>query len=475
MLLNRIRELAYFDTRYATKRAELVVLYGRRRVGKTSLVYHWVQDKPHLFYFATDDDSATLLFRFSQEIERTAGRHPEPDFAYPDWENALKALGTVAREMEKEGRDRLVIVIDEFPRVVAAYPPFASYLQMVWDMELQHTNIFIVLTGSLMSVMDQQVLAHEAPLYLRYTWPYELKPLVVADLPAFFPKYTSDALVETYAIFGGIPYNLVAADANKKLLTNVRNMVLEPTGSLFNEIPLQLHLDMHGLNIISYMSILRSIAHGAHTRAEITQAAGMNGKSLAHNLDKLQELGYIEARKPLERARKAQNRWARYHIKDPFLRFWQRYVGPRQSELEINHGQDAVWHQIRLQLPQIVAPVWEQIARWHLLSHENRGSLPIVNEVGSWWNAQAQIDVVGVDRNTRTVVFGEVRWRQEPFGQTDLDRLIDRGAKWIHGTDAHWDIHYAIYTRNITASLQSQIELERSLHLFTPEDVVAVT
>lgn len=473
MLLNRVRELAYLDKRYASRRAELVVLYGRRRVGKTSLVHHWVQDKPNIFFFATDDDTATLLHRFSQEIERVAGRQVELSFSYPDWESGLKALTKLPQEIDQQHKSRLVVVIDEFPRVVAAYPPIASYLQMVWDMELQHTNIFMVLTGSLMSVMDQQVLAHEAPLYLRYTWPYELKPLNVADLSAFFPKYNPSALIETYAIFGGIPYNLIAADPEKDLLTNVRETILEPTGSLFNEVPLQLHLDMHGLDIISYMSILRAIAGGAHTRAEITQAAGLNGKSLAHYFDKLQELGYIEARKPLERANAKQNRWSRYHLKDPFLRFWQRFVSPRQGELEINHGQEAVWHQIRLQMPQIVAPVWEQVARWHLLNHKDRGTLPVLNEVGSWWNAKAQIDAVGIDRNTRTVAFSEVRWRQEPFAQNDLEKLFDRGNRWIAGTDAHWDVHHAIYARNATQSIVEQVESERTLHLFTPDDVVA--
>ena len=181
MLRNRKRELGYLDTRYASGRAELVVLYGRRRVGKTTLAYHWAQDKPHLFFFATQDDNATLLRRFSQLIRTSAGEESAPAFSYPDWETALRALASLAREQ------RLVVVIDEFPRLVAAHPPIASYLQMVWDTELQHTQVYMILTGSLLSVMRQQVLAPDAPLYLRHTWPFELKPLTVADLSAFFP------------------------------------------------------------------------------------------------------------------------------------------------------------------------------------------------------------------------------------------------------------------------------------------------
>lgn len=465
MLRNRERELGYLDTRYASSRAELVVLYGRRRVGKTTLVYHWVQDKPHLFFFATQDDSATLLRRFSHLVQQAAGQSPGPAFSYPDWETALRALVPLASE------GRFVVVIDEFPRLVAAHPPIASYLQMVWDTELQHTRNFLILTGSLLSVMRQQVLDPDAPLYLRHTWPFELKPLTVSDLPAFFPAYASDEVVETYAVLGGMPYYLISVDPTVDLLTNIRRAILEPTGPLFNEIPLQLHLEMRGMDVPLYMRILRAIAQGAHTRAEITQAAALPGANLSHYLLTLQEMGLVIAQQPLERSR-GRRRWARYHLQDPFLRFWQRFVAPRQAELEIGHGQEALAHEIRLQMSHVVAPIWERIARWHLLRSTRPGGLPPVSEVGSWWSRRVQIDVVGVDRHSRSVVFGEARWRQEPCSRRDLERLMERGQHWLQGSDAHWDVHYAMYARNLAAGLRALADQEKTVHLFTPADVV---
>lgn len=465
MLRNRERELGYLDTRYASGRAELVILYGRRRVGKTTLVYHWAQDKPHLFFFATQDDNATLLRRFSQLSRQAAGESPSLAFTYPDWETALRALASIARE------HRFVAVVDEFPRLVAAHPPIASYLQMVWDTELQHTQVFLILTGSLLSVMRQQVLAPDAPLYLRHTWPFELKPLTVADLRAFFPTYTPDELVETYAVLGGMPYYLISVDPTVDLLTNVRQAILEPTGPLFNEIPLQLHLEMRGMDVPLYMRILRAIAQGAHTRAEIMQAAALQGKNISHYLLTLQEMGLVTVQQPLERSG-ARRRWARYHLEDPFLRFWQRFVAPRQAELEIGYGQEPLWHEIRHQMSHVVAPVWERVARWHLLRCARQGGLPPVAEVGPWWSRQAQIDVVGVDRHSRSVVFGEARWRQEPVTRRDLERLVERGQHWLRGSDAHWDVHYAVYARNLAPGLRALGEQERNVHLFTPGDVV---
>lgn len=465
MLRNRQRELGYLDTRYASGRAELVVLYGRRRVGKTTLAYYWAQEKPHLFFFATQDDSATLLRRFSQLIARANGESPDLAFTFPDWETALRTLGTLA------GQRRLVVVIDEFPRLVAAHPPITSYLQMVWDMELQHSQIFLILTGSLLSVMRQQVLDPDAPLYLRHTWPFELKPLNVVDLPAFFPDYSPDMLIETYGVLGGMPYYLIAMDPALDLLTNVRQTILEPTGSLFNEIPLQLHLEMRGMDVPLYMRILQAIARGAHTRAEITQAAALHDKNVSHYLLTLQEMGLLTVYQPLERS-KTRRRWVRYHLQDPFLRFWQRFVGPRQAELEIGHGQEALWHEIRHQLPQVVAPMWERIARWHLLSCGNQSGLPPVAEVGSWWSSQAQIDVVGIDRRSRSIVFGEARWRQEPVTAREMEQLIQRGQHWLRGSDAHWDTHYAVYARNLAPGLRVLGDGERNVHLFTPAEVV---
>lgn len=465
MLYNRIRELGYLDTRYAGRRAELVVLYGRRRVGKTSLVHHWVQTKPNLFFFATEDDSAGLLRRFSHLIQQAAGLAVEASFTYPDWESALRALIPLA------STGRFVVVIDEFPRLVAAYPPITSYLQMIWDMELQHTQIFLILTGSLLSVMHREILAADSPLYLRHTWPFELKPLTVSDLPAFFPTYSADAVIETYAVLGGLPYYLISVDPTVDLLSNIRSAVLAPTGSLFNEIPLQLHLELQGMDVRLYMRVLHAMAQGAHTRQEISQAAGLQDKNLSHYLHTLQELGFVLAREPLERNLHMQ-RWARYSLVDPFLAFWQRYVEPHQAELEIGVGQDAVWQTIRLELAQICAPIWEQIARVHLLGQSRQGGLPPVSEVGSWWNRRTQLDVVGIDRPSRSVVFGEVRWRQEPFARQHLEHLIAQSQAWLHGSDAHWDVHYAVYARNLAPGLRALAEQERNLHLFTPETVV---
>jgi hypothetical protein len=129
----------------------------------------------------------------------------------------------------------------------------------------------------------------------------------------------------------------------------------------------------------------------------------------------------------------------------------------------MHSGQEPLWHEIRHQMPHVVAPVWERIARWHLLRCSRQSGLPPVAEVGSWWSRQAQIDVVGVDRHSRSAVFGEARWRQEPFTRRDLERLVEQGQRWLQGSDAHWDIHYAVYARNLAPGLRALGNQERNI------------
>ena len=178
MLLNRQRELTYLNSRYARRGADLAVLYGRRRVGKTTLVYEWCQDKPHLYFFAARLPGEALLAELSQAL---AGALQQPGRTFASWSDAFAALAELARD------ERFVVVIDEYPYLADSVPGLSTVLQRAWDTTLQHTNLFLCLTGSTYSVMRREILDGQAPLYRRHTWAYELLPLQPSDYPAFFP------------------------------------------------------------------------------------------------------------------------------------------------------------------------------------------------------------------------------------------------------------------------------------------------
>ncbi len=465
IFLNRTRELGYLSERYNAERAEIVVLYGRRRVGKSALLFEWSEGKPCIFFFARRADKTTLLGEFSRAIHAFSGNGPTPeDFSYPSWGAAFSSIAELA------SKRRLIVVIDEFPYLVEADPELPTLLQREWDLRLQHTQVFLVLSGSIQSVIRQQVLDPTAPLYRRHTWPFELRPLTLPDLPAFFPRYTAEQLVETFAILGGMPYYLISVDPQVGLLTNIKRHILAPQGSLFAEVRLQLHEELRG-DIEDSLAILRAIASGAHRRADIIRMAGLSVKTTDHRLTALVELGILEHRKAVERIRNT-DRWGAYHLRDPFFRFWHQWVLPNEDYLAIGRRQEEVADQIRLALPQIVAPVWEEVARHHLLVASADRLIPFhFEEIGSWWSRDAQIDVVGVNRTERRVLFGVAKWTREPMTENVLEKLIDRGNLWLAG-DTSWDVHYALFGRAF-GQVQESAGQEPGFYFFKPQDILA--
>ncbi len=457
MFLNRKRELSFLDNRFARPGAEFVVMVGRRRVGKTSLVYEWCQGKPAIYFFAARLPSAVLLQEFSQQVANALG---QSERTFADWSSVFLALAEMARE------ERFVVVIDEYPYLADSVPGLSTLLQRAWDTTLQQTHIFLCVTGSNHSVMRRELLDGQAPLYRRHTWAYELQPLQPADYRAFFPTYSAEETIEAFAILGGMPRNLVTIDRESPLLRNVTNEILNPSGSLFNEVPLLLHEELKG-EVDVYSRVLEAIASGAHSRQAMAAVNQTTLASTQHYLNELLAIGILEHRRPLSRLQD-QKQQGTYHILDPFLRFWHRWVAPHRRLLEINQRQSETLSEIRNQLSQIVAPIWETVARQHLLVASGQGQIPFsVQEVGSWWVRNAQVDVVGVNRQTRQVLFGEVRWRSTAVTQKDIDVLIEKSLLWLHGDTARWEVHYAFFAK----AFAERYAGDDPIYCFLPEDV----
>lgn len=465
--LNRKRELSYLNTRFARNRAEIAVIYGRRRVGKSALLYHWSQDKLRFFFWSRRESEQLALARFASELQFARGQSGDEGVEFSDWGEAFQALGEWAKD------ERAVVVIDEFPYLVETSPGISTILQGAWDRQLQYSQLYLALTGSVMSVMLREAVDASAPLYKRHTWPFQLNPLRIYDLLEFFPNLNPVEIVEMYAVFGGMPFNLLNVDSSASLWQNLRREILSPSGSLFAEPLVQLHEEIGTGDPRLFMRVLAAIAQGFHRRSDIaTRAALPDTRQVDHYLTTLIELGLVERREPLSR-RQAKRSWGLYHIADPFYRFWHRWVLPRREVLEIGHGLEPTQDELRHNWPQFVAPIWEELARTHLFVASGRNFPFFVNEVGSWWSAQAQIDVVGVNRSERRVILGEAKWLNTSMTQTHLDRLVEQGQLWLDG-DTGWDVHYALFARSgFSDSLQDLAKTEREIHLFTPETLMA--
>ncbi|MFN8491430.1 MAG: ATP-binding protein [Caldilineaceae bacterium] len=464
MFLNRTNELADLTTRYQSKKAEFVVLWGRRRVGKTSLIWAFCQGKPHLFYFSERASADYLLREFSRALRAALEPAPIPaEFTYPDWYTAFRHLADLATQA------RFIIVIDEFPYLAESVPGVATALQKAWDLHLSTSQIMLVLTGSTLSVMSHHVLDASSPLYGRHTWAFELKPLLIYDLPAFLPAYRPTQLVETYAVLGGMPGYIQQFDDRRPVLNNIARQMVLVSGALFGAARLAIFEELVEPGL--HFKVLEVIASGAHKPEEIGRLAAIRDRHQVRRiLLRLVEVGLVEAREPLERDRGRQ-RQPGYFIADHYLQFWFQYIKPHARLLEMREGEALVLDEIRRQWGQIIAPAWEEIARIHLWRMSARRRFPFyVEEIGAWFSAQAQLDIVGLNRGEHRVVFGEVKWRRQPTTVQTLEQLMERARAWL-GRDPDWEVHYALFAREFGETLQAEAAAEGDIHLYTPEDV----
>ena len=387
------------------------------------------------------------------------------DFSYPDWFSAFRQLADLASQR------RTIVVIDEFPYLAESVPGVATALQKAWDLHLSTSGLFLVLTGSSLSVMSHHVLDASSPLYGRHTWALELKPLLIYDLPAFLPAYSPTQLVETYAVLGGMPGYVAQFDSQRPVLNNIAQQIVAVGGSLFGAARLMIFEELVEPGL--HFKVLEVIAAGAHKPDDIARLAAIRDRhQLRRTLLRLREVGLIEAREPLERDRGRQ-RQPTYFIADYFLSFWFQFIKPYVGLLEMREGEPLVLERIREQWAQIIAPAWEEIAQRHLWRLSARRQFPFyLEELGSWFSSQVQIDVIGLNRHEHRVVFGEVKWRRQPATLQTLEQLIARAGAWL-GRDPDWEVHYALFAREFGVELRERAAAEGDVHLYTPDDVLA--
>lgn len=342
--------------------------------------------------------------------------------------------------------------------------------ELLWDLHLAKSNIFLVLTGSTISVLARHVLDQNAPLYGRHTWNLELKPLLLYDLPEFLPKYTPTQLVETHAVLGGLPGHVRQFNDSRSVLNNVARQIVSISGSLYGTARLMIfeELPNPGLNL----KVLEVIVGGAHRPADIGRLAGILDRAqLRRLLLELREVRLIETRQPLERDRGRQ-RQSGYFLADPYLRFWFRFIKPYAPLLEMREGEQLVLDELRNQWAQMVAPTWEEIARTHLWRLSARRHFPFyLEEVGFWFSGQAQLDIVGINRRDHRVVFGEAKWRRKAATMQTLERLKTQSKKWL-GRDPDWDVTYVLFARDFGQELREEAEAEYDLFPYGPNDLL---
>lgn len=439
MFIDRVEELKRLHERYASNRAELFVLYGRRRVGKTELLREFCRDKAHLFFVATLSSDSDQLAAFSQQIWPYSHEEVSDTFTFPSWEAAFKALADLP--------GRPIVVIDGITYLIAGNKAIPSILQKVWDAQLSRSNVMLILCGSYIGLIERELLDYRAALYGRRSGGELLLPLELPAVSAFFPTYSPHEQIESWAVLGGMPYYLSLLNNTQDLHTNIRAHILNPKGTLFDEPLLLLVEEVREPR--NYFSVLRAIAAG-HTRLnEISQAAGIGAREVTGRyLDVLRELRIVRRLVPITERQPEKSRKGIYQIDDAFLRFWFRYVHPNRGALELGLVDAVMDGRILPTFDAFVSRAFEDAAQEHVTRLARGGQLPFIPErIGRWWSSEEEIDIVAISDTDRAMLVGECKWTAKPVGVNilvDLQRKVQAMQQELD----QYQVSYALFARN---------------------------
>jgi AAA+ ATPase superfamily predicted ATPase len=367
--------------------------------------------------------------------------------------------------------------------VAEAEPGLASLVQNAWDHYLKQTQLFLVLAGSHIGMMTK-LMHYQAPLYGRFTSHLHLKPLPFAVTAEFFPRYTAAERVAVYAILGGIPAYLERFDDGVSLAENVRRRIFRPTG-IFRVDPLFLLQDQVR-EPRNYLSILHAIGAGKHTLDEISKASGLVKQNASTYLRRLADLYLVERRAPvtLPPRQRKPSRQGRWHLHDPYLRFYFRFVSPNQRALELEL-MDAVWNDVRTQLRAFIGmTTFEELCREWVLIQARRRRLPfaslqgnpfIPEDVGAHWGTDVQVDVVAPNWREKAILLGECKWGTGRVGRAWIRELVEEKSPKVLAAlpdkGEGWTVFYAFFARAGFTEAAQAMAKEHSVQLVELEQL----
>ncbi|MCP4425421.1 MAG: ATP-binding protein [Chloroflexi bacterium] len=460
--VGRNRELQTLETFFQSPQASLLILYGRRRIGKTRLVTRFLErhrDTPAFYWMATTHSEAYQLRDFSQAVMRHDPRlaaPPTPDFSFSSWEDALHHLADVAAA---DAQPHLV-VLDEFTYLLRNEPAISSLFQKVWDHRLsQIPQLKLILTGSLIGMMAREVFAYQAPLYGRATAQIRLRPLSYAAVYELFPDRSADERVAIYGVTGGVPAYLDFFTRTSDFVTALREHILVPGSMMMSDPAVILYEQLQEPQ--TYESVLSAVAAGFHQWSDIAKMAGLPETALGHYLKVLQELEFIERRRPI--LAKPNSKRGRYFVQDHFLRFYYRFIVPQLGPIERGY-QEAATEKIYAGLrPFLGLHIFEELCREWVWAAAMAGQLDFVPEtVGSYWRTYrgkgVQLDVVAAAPRQKRLFIGEAKWGRGALSRGALTDLIKRSRRMPQVAEG-WATHYALFAREgFTDALQEKAE-----------------
>jgi len=399
-----------------------VVIYGRRRVGKTTLIKEFIKNKNAMYFLATEELENGNMKRLAKTLGEYTGQTYLKSANFSDWEDLFKIFATYKPDVKK------VLVIDEFQYLVNVNSAFATIFQRIWDEILKDKNVMVILCGSLISMMTTHVLSYSSPLYGRRTAQLRLSPLKFSEILKNNSNKSFEQLVESYAITGGVPKYYDFFDNDNSLMENVEREVLRKGGFLYEE-PVFL-LEKEVKELVSYFSIMKNIAVGYHKVSQLASVLELPSNALSPYLKTLMNLDLIEKRIPVTEKQPEKSRKGLYFVNDHFIEFWFRFVYAYKGELELDNVEYVINKIKKNFIQNHVSFVYEDICRDLLSMLCREGKIDFIpSKIGSYWSSNIEIDVMALDEERKEVLLGECKYLNQPVDADVLFELKDKAEK----------------------------------------------
>jgi AAA+ ATPase superfamily predicted ATPase len=433
--IDRQRELAFLEQEYNRDGSSFVVIYGRRRLGKTTLIKEFICHKHKPVYFLADKSSESVSINlFKEMISRSLGTTFLYDIFFSTWDQLFEFY-----LRESESKVKRILVIDEFQYLVWSNSNFPSILQRIWDESLIKGNIMLILCGSSVSMMLSEVLNYKAPLYGRRTGQIQISPLDFFSFREFLPAVDPVLLAELYGITGGVPKYIGFFNECRSLFSQIAETYLNVDHFLNQEARFILSEEIN--EPLNYFSILKSIAAGNHTISGISNDLKFPIQKISPYLFTLQQIGLVQRAVPVTEKAPHKSKKGLYSIGDYYLRFWFRFVFPYQSDIAMGY---TAWllKKIKTGYSDFMGPVFEDICR-QLIPSLFPGKY---TKVGGWWDKRNEVDIVCINPESGQVLTGECKWTNKPVGKEIFYRLKEKSKTIDFGFQPK-DFHYIIFSK----------------------------
>lgn len=459
--VDREEEMMTLQSEYERPGSSLVILYGRRRVGKTALISEFIKGKNALFFLASEESEAQNRTAFKEKAADFTGNELLRQFDAKSWDILFQTI------MQTPFQEKPIIVIDEFQYIGKSNPAFPSIFQRIWEEQLKDRSVMVILCGSLISMMESQTLSYSSPLYGRRTAQIRLKQIPFRYYHEFFPDKSPRELVEYYSVTGGVPKYIELFSESDDIYHAIQKNILNRSGYLYDEPHFLLQQEVSEIG--NYFSVIRAIAAGNSKLSAISTVLEVKSTSLTKYLKTLIDLDILEREVPVTEENPEKSKKGLYKIKDNYLRFWFAFIYPNMSFIESGNSAIVLDKIRKSMVSGHTAFVYEDVCReqmWKL--NANDAWSFHFSKIGRWWDSRNEIDIAAIDPDGSNLILGECKFWQEPVGSNILYALEQKAAavEWRKDRRHTWLILFSAagFTDELKEIAKSRSDLILAKH-----------